>query len=252
VDDPYRDRLPVNPPYSGWIADAYEAWIPLDAEFPGDVELIELVAGAGAPALELGCGPGRFLLRALAAGHTVEGIDDAPEMLERCRANATRAGWSPVLHLGDMAALALGRRYGAVVCPAGSFTLVDRPERVERALRSYHQHLLDGGRLGLALSTIEPPRRPYAWRLRRTGTGPDGTTYVVHEALGWDQRRQVEIAYQRNERYDPHGRLIDTLLRVHHLRSWTRQTIEAALVEAGFSTVEHRGGGPSWVTVAMR
>ena len=76
VSDRLRDRLAVNPPYEGVLADAYDAWLPGDATFADDVVYERLLAEVDGPVLELGCGTGRPLLRWLAAGHDVEGVDD--------------------------------------------------------------------------------------------------------------------------------------------------------------------------------
>ena len=62
------DTLPVNQPYDGLVAQAYDVWLPHDADDP-DVDvyrrLIERNPGA---ALELGCGTGRLLVRYAALG----------------------------------------------------------------------------------------------------------------------------------------------------------------------------------------
>ena len=54
-----RDRLPVNPPYEGLVAEAYDSWISIDEELPDEAFYTALIAEVGGPVLELGCGTGR-------------------------------------------------------------------------------------------------------------------------------------------------------------------------------------------------
>ena len=61
------------------------------------------------------------------------------------------------MHQGDIAPLALGRRFAAIVCPAGTFMLLDDVERARSALTSYLRHLVPGGLLAL---TRPRPRSP--------------------------------------------------------------------------------------------
>jgi SAM-dependent methyltransferase len=253
VLDRLRDRLPVQQPYEGLVAEAYDAWMPVETVFPDDVAYERLLARVDGPVLELGCGTGRPMLRWLAAGHDVEGVDASADMLAILRRNAAARGLEPVVHLGDIAPLDLDRRYAAIVCPAGTFTLIDDAERARAALRSYLDHLLPGGRLGLTLARLAPTGDDsLRWRIRRTGTLADGTTVVVHEALHLGAGSDVQEVYNRLETYDPDGRLTATLLRRIRLRSWRREEIEEALASAGFVDLRSLGDDDGWVTFAGR
>lgn len=70
-----------------------------------------------APAMiaDLGCGTGSLTVLLAAAGHTVTGLDSAPQMIKAARAKATAAGASARLVISDAAAPAL---------PAGCFDAV--------------------------------------------------------------------------------------------------------------------------------
>ena len=248
-----RDRLDVQPTYDGLLADAYDAWIPVDAVFPDDATYERLLAGVEGPVLELGCGTGRPMLRWLAAGHDVEGVDASADMLAVLRRNAEARGLHPVVHHGDIAPLDLGRAYAAIVCPAATFTLVEGDERIEAALRSYLAHLRPGGRLALTLARLAPTgEESLRWRIRRTGTLADGTTVVVHEALHLGEGSVVQEVYDRLETFDAHGRLTGTWLHRMHLRSWRRDEAEAQLRAVGFADVRSVGDEDGWVTFARR
>jgi SAM-dependent methyltransferase len=250
----FVDRLPVGAPYDGIVALAYDAWMPPGTVFPDDAFHAEIIRTASGPSLELGVGNGRFLIPLAEGGERrLEGIDSSADMLDRCRRHATARQLDVVLHHGDIAPLALGRSYHAIVCPAGSFTLVTDEARVRRALASYLDHLEPGGTLAITLFRPGPADDTgFGWRLRRTGTGDDGTTYVVHEAVGQDLEPQVQLAYNRVESYDAAGVLRSTLLRKFRLRWWTREQFAADLRAAGFVEIEDVGDAHAWITTARR
>ena len=249
-----RDRLVVNPPYSGVVAEGYDAWVDVDEAWPDDTAYDHLVARAGGPVLELGCGTGRPLLRWLAAGHDVEGIDSSADMLGILRRHAAERGLGPVLHHGDFAPLALDRTYAAIVCPAGTFTLVDDAGRAAEAVASCVEHLRPGGTLAFSLFEPTPGEDgpPLAWRLRRTGTTAEGRTIVVHQATHDVPDDRLQVAYNRVESYDADGRLEGTWLRRHHLRIWPKPEAEALFADAGLVGVRSLGPDTAWVTTGRR
>lgn len=249
----FVDRLPIGAPYDGVVALAYDAWMPPGFEFPDDSLHTSVVRAAAGPTLELGVGNGRFLIPVVEAGLSLEGIDNSADMLDRCRRHAVERGLDVVLHRGDIAPLDLGRRFGALVCPAGSFTLVVGEERARAALASYLDHLEPGGTL--ALTMFVPGAGDitgFNWRLRRTGTDEHGTTYVVHESTGDDVEPQVHLVYNRLETFDASGALIDTVLRKVRLRWWSQDQFAAALGAAGFVDIEAVGDKSAWVAIARR
>jgi cyclopropane fatty-acyl-phospholipid synthase-like methyltransferase len=63
--------------------------------------------------LDIGCGTGRLLLDYLAQGIDVDGVDNSPEMLARCRAKAQALGLTPRLYEQSMETLALPRAHTA-------------------------------------------------------------------------------------------------------------------------------------------
>ena len=87
----------------------------------------------GGPALELGCGNGRLLVRYRIAGLDVEGVDSSADMLAICRAHADAAGLSVTLHCADWTTFDLPRRYATIYNPAGSFMLIARRRQAARA-----------------------------------------------------------------------------------------------------------------------
>jgi SAM-dependent methyltransferase len=251
--DRLRDQLPINDPYDGVVADAYDTWVPVDEAWPDDAIYRDLLREVDGSILELGCGTGRPLIQWLADGLPVEGIDASADMLAILRRHARERGLDPVLHHGDFAPLSLDTQYAAIVCVAGSFMLIDDRRRAEESLASYREHLNPGGIVALSMGMARgDPRSSLVWRLRRTGTSAEGITYVVHEAVYTDPTSPVEEIYNQIERYGADGKLIDTIMRRHRLRTWERAEFEAALVSAGFVDVGSLGDESAWVTVGRR
>jgi trans-aconitate methyltransferase len=249
----FVDRLPVGAPYDGVVAVAYDTWMPPGTQFPDDAVHADVVRRAPGSSLELGVGNGRFLVPLVEAGLPVEGIDSSTDMLDRCRRRAAARGVDVVLYCGDIAPLDLGRRFGALVCPAGSFTLVADERRARAALVSYRDHLVPGGTLALTMFVPGPDDTTgFAWRLRRTGTDDDGTTYVVHEATGEDVESRVHLVYNRLETFDAAGGLVDTVLRKIRLRWWSQDQFAEALAGAGFVDIDAVGDEHAWVAIARR
>jgi ubiquinone/menaquinone biosynthesis C-methylase UbiE len=255
VNDASRfvDRLPSSAPYDGVVALAYDAWMPPGYQFPDQAFHMNVVRAAAGPTLELGAGNGRFLIPAIEAGLALEGIDNSADMLNRCRRHAQERGLDVVLHHGDIAPLDLARRFAALVCPASSFTLIESEQRAHAALASYLHHLEPGGTLALTMFVPgDDDITGFEWRLRRTGTDEHGITYVVHEATGDDVEPQVHLIFNRIERIDHSGALVDTVLRKIRLRWWSQDQFAEALREAGFVDIEAVGDNDAWIATARR
>lgn len=250
----FVDRLPANNSYTGGAARVYDAWMPPGTVFDDDIVHRETLRRAGGTGLELASGNGRFLIPALEEGLDVQGIDNSPAMLEICRQHATERGLDVVLQEGDMAPLALDRRFHAIVCPAGSFSLIIDEATALEALASYFEHLEPGGRLSITLFTAGPnDTTHFGWRLRRTGTDRvSGNTFVVDESVGEDVTPQTTLTYNRVETYDPSGRLIGTEIRKLRLRWWHRDEFVDALRDTGFTDIKLLGDELGWVALAIR
>lgn len=252
ASDQYVDTLPEHD-YGGALAIAYDAWLPPGTVFDDDEVYLRAIRRAEGPSLELGTGNGRFLIPALQEGLQVEGLERSDDMLTRCRAHLAATGLTATLHHGTMAPLALGREYAAIVCPAGSFTLII--DDAIDALASWRDHLAPGGSLAFAGNgEVRGARTGFTWRLRRTGTdAATGVTYVVHEASGVDDRDPaVTLVYNRLEAYDPDGRLTDAWFNKLRLRTWSVAAIDAAMRSVGFSEVRVDGDDSGWLVRARQ
>jgi trans-aconitate methyltransferase len=252
IDARLRDTIAVDLPYEGWVADAYELFMPYDAEYADDRVFRRILEAADGTALELACGTGRLLVRYRAAGIDVEGVDVSPDMLAICRGNAAAAGVDVVLHQAGIAPLSLGRTYDTLYCPAGSFMLFHDREVALDALRSYNPHLEAGGTLAIAMGVPWTDMNAnYEWRVRRTATNPaDGVTVMVHEAVHTDRSAQLLDSYLRYEWWDADGRIVDQRIRRHRLRWWYRDEITRTLDEIGYVDVRVDGDDDGYVVLA--
>jgi SAM-dependent methyltransferase len=251
VWDRIRDDIPANRAYAGHVAEAYDTWMPWDAPYQDAGYFRRAIEAGSGPALELACGTGRLLVRYVAAGLEVDGVDSAQDMLAICARNAATAGVDVTLHHADVTTLDLDRRYATIYNPAGSFMLHDDVSVARAALVRWNEHLLPGGRLCIMMSV---PRTgldaQYEWRVRRSATRPsDGVTFVAHEAKSYDLDAQIETILNRHELYDPEGALVHTFLRRSRLRWWEQPELEAALRDAGLVDVHSDGTDDAFVTV---
>jgi SAM-dependent methyltransferase len=135
-------------------ADLYDF---LFRDYTADLDFYLAAARAArGPVLDLGCGTGRVLLRALAAGIDMDGLDASAEMLDRLRANARARGLDPRVTLGDMRAFRLERRYACVMIPFNAYAHNLTADDQLGTLRCCREHLEPGGRLVFDAFSAKP------------------------------------------------------------------------------------------------
>jgi SAM-dependent methyltransferase len=251
-DNRVRDELPVNRPYEGLVAEAYDCWLPPDRDYDDRAFFRDSIERNRGPALELGCGNGRLLIGYRAAGLDVEGVDSSYDMLAVCRGHAEAAGIDATLHLADWTTLALPRRYATIYNPAGSFMLIVDVDHARRAVSRWLAHLAPDGHLYISGGV---PRDDFeeagGWRVRRSGTRvSDGVTFMVHEAIHCDVDAQLQHILNRHEVWDPEGRLVTTFMRRMCLRWWTGDQLASLLRECGASQVRLLGTDDEYIAIA--
>lgn len=249
LDDLVVDTLPVNQPYDGLVAEAYDVWMPPDADDPDAPVYQRFIERNPGPALELGCGTGRLLVRFAAQGLDVEGVDASADMLAICAEHARAAGVAPTLHHADWLALDPGREYATLYNPAGSFALLADDEAAATALDVWRPHLRPGGQL---LISMGEPRAGldanYEWHVRRTGTrASDGVTFSVDEAFRFDSAAQLQHILNRHEVWSPAGELMTTFLRRYRLRWWNRTQFEDLLRACDYVDVRSHGTDEAFI-----
>lgn len=120
--------------------------------------------------LELGCGGGSFLDRALAGGCSAKAIDHSPDMIALCghRNQAAIGAGHLELAVGDAGRLPYPDGTFTAVASTNAFFFFADPAAV---LREAHRVLATGGRLAIFTSAPDAPARhaprPFAQRMYR-------------------------------------------------------------------------------------
>ena len=225
--------------YGSIAAEIYDIDKPFGA-LPDTAFHLQRFAGFQGPILEPACGSGRTLVPFLQAGLDICGFDPSQEMLDRCRARSAEAGFAPDLTRQRYEDFGYDRKFGAILIPVGSFTLIDDFAVAMATLRRFHDHLQPGGVLvldvqGLNFLASQAPDR-------RRWTAPDGdllTLEGTRTVTDW-LRQRAETTY-RYERWRDH-RLVETEIDIMAQRYWGLDEFRLALEAAGFEGVTVTGG----------
>jgi len=202
---------------------------------------LERFEGFERPILEPACGSGRTLVPFLQAGLDVTGFDPSPDMLGRCRAKCAEAGFAPDLSAQRYEDFAYDRRFGAILIPVGSFTLIDDFAVAMAALRRFHDHLEPGGLVVLDIQGLNFLASTTA-KDRRRWTAPNGDLLTLEGdrvATDW-LRQRAEMSY-RYERWRE-GVLVESQIDLLAQRYWGLDEFRLALEAAGFADVTVTGG----------
>jgi SAM-dependent methyltransferase len=235
-----------------WTGLAAKAWDPSGGDEPQqDYSFIQKVLEQNSgPALDVGCGTGRILLRLLPLGFDVDGIDTSEDMLSICRAKAQDQGLEPRLYQQAAQRLDLPRRYRVIFIPCGTFCLITDREDVKEALRRLHDHLEPGGLLMFNVFWPFAPgqvlsERPYGgegdWGYLWTHVLPDGgqiDQYLRREHVDWAE--QLLVAQRLYQRTD-HGRVVEEEVFDSNERWYFKHEIVLMLEQAGFKDIQVKG-----------
>jgi len=211
-----------------------------------------LIERSGQPALDSGCGPGRLLLRYLAAGLDVEGSDVSPDMLELCRRHGEERGLSPVLHLVSASRLDLPRRYRTIFM-CGAFALNgSHADDIATLARAFVQ-LEPGGTLAIDceagwsmrrswLRCVDDDRdQPGEWWQGEPMSVAPGEGIAVRgrmleaDPVGQSSRKQLEYSLLKD------GRVVQTETHVLVERWYGVRELTGMLEAAGFAGVTVHG-----------
>lgn len=186
--------------YRGLMA---ESWTALRGDTLGWADrsfYLDAIARFGQPALDVGCGAGRLLLDYALQGVDIDGLDNSPEMLALCRAEAEALGLTVKLYEQYMEHLALPRRYGTILVPSSSLQLVTDPAKAAQAVERMAAHLLPGGALVAPFMTLWRPGNPLETTRERSAARPDGVVYRHIARARYDPDLELEHTddtYQR-------------------------------------------------------
>jgi len=220
--------------YGALAAEIYDIDKPLGA-MPDTAFHLERFSGFGRPILEPACGTGRTLVPFLEAGHDITGFDQSPEMLERCRARCAERGFSPDLGQQRFEDFRYDRRFGAILVPVGTFTLIDDVAMAQSVLRRFRDHLEPGGIVVLDIQPLSFLAHTGDDRRRWTAENGDLLTVEgIRTATDWlTQRREAMLRYERWR----DNRLVETHMEPMAQRYWGLEEFRLVLESTGFSQV---------------
>lgn len=225
-------------------ADLYDL---LFQDYTDDLDFyLGLAKAAHGPSLDVGCGTGRVLLRALEAGLDMDGLDESPEMLDRLRANAAARGLSPRVALADMRSFRMPRRYAGILIPFNAFAHLLTSDDQVAALHTCRDHLLPGGRLVFDVFSVTTPMlaTPVAEPvLELETTNPaTGLGLRLYDGRRLDVATQTQHSHIAIEELDAGAQVLRTHRFVTVVR-WTHPIeMELLLRLAGFTRWEITGG----------
>lgn len=207
----------------------------------GDIEYYATrLAGIEGPVLEPAVGNGRIFVPLLQAGIDLTGFDASEEMLSYCRQYCVAQGFKADLSRQRFEDFSYGRRFAAIIVPAGSFHLITDLDTARAVLRRFRDALLPGGRLILDLNTAGSVIETGA-PVRQWATGEEGLLVLSSQRVLTDHVSQRTLTHLRYEHWRA-GALVASELDLFGLRWWGLFEFELALREAGFADVTVSAG----------
>lgn len=235
-----------------WIGLAAQAWDLSggDRVQADHVPIRELIAANRGPALDIGCGTGRLLLRYLAKGLDVDGVDTSADMLRICREKGAAQGLQPTLYQQAMQELDLPRTYRTIFIPCGSFCLVTDRGQAFEALRRFYRHLEAGGTLIFNLFWPFADGEPLSARPNGAGgewtpwvasSLPDGRRIVQHLRMVALDRADQLLTAERRYRLTQDDQIVEEAIFAANERWYFKHEVVMMLESVGFHSIAVKG-----------
>jgi SAM-dependent methyltransferase len=207
---------------------------------------VNLAKQARGPVLDIGCGTGRILLRCLADGVDIEGLDLYDGMLDRLRKSADAKGLRPRLHKADMSDFTIDRRFALIMIPFNAFVHNMTADAQIGCLERCRRHLLPGGMF--VFDGFFPAREyimaPDGVRvLEGEFTHPEtGLPVRMYDTRSFDRVHQIQHSFNEIEFLDRDGNVTKTHPSRVSLRWVYKHEMELLLRLAGFKRWQICGG----------
>jgi SAM-dependent methyltransferase len=231
-------------------------WAEFSTQWEGDEASYfkTLIERSGQPALDLGCGTGRFLLPFLQAGMDIDGCDYSKDMLDRCRERAGSVGLSPQLYRQAMHELDLPRRYRTIFA-CGVIGLGGERQLTLQAFHRCYEHLRPGGSFAFDYTVRwnDPPawlsrlaeRRhalPQEWpsSTERSLLSDGSEIETTHRTVSMDPLEEVAVR-QIRVRLWRDGKLLAEEIHTQKVEDYSKNELVMMLNHAGFDKIQIYG-----------
>lgn len=183
--------------------------------------------------LEPMCGTGRFLLPLLEEGFNVQGFDASEHMLQALYTKASAKKLTPTVWKGFVEDLKKPEKYNLIFIPSGSFCLIIDLGAVKSALKTFYDHLSDGGILLFEIETLKAVPPLDVWR-GSVWHKPDDQMIMLSQLATFDGTVCNSICkYELAEKNSIiHTEIEELKVRIHDLNE-----LEIMLKECGFKSV---------------
>ena len=190
---------------------------------------------AGSRVTECACGTGSLTVH-LTRYFRMTGVDLSQEMLSIAADKLRAAGHQVPLICQDMQRLQLHTQQDAILCTCDGINYLTSSSMLARFARASYAALRSGGVLAFDVSTSYKLKHLLGNNTLSHLEGP--VHYIWHNQ--WDEQAQQVAMRLHLYALEPDGRY--RLLTEEQLQqAWTRQQLEAALAEAGFSQIHAYG-----------
>ena len=189
--------------------------------------LEELTGRSGGALLDLGCGPGRYVVPFAQRGYAVTGVDRTSFLLQKARAYAAQEQVEIEFVQEDMRRFVRPAVFDMAINLSTSFGYFADPADNQRVLENVHASLVDGGVFVLDVMGTEVLARIYK----------DADARALDDGAVLVQRRRAVNDWREMDNY---WTLIQgERARTFHLRHWLYSgwELKQMLLAAGFASV---------------
>jgi len=202
--------------------------------------------------LDLGCGTGRVLIRLARYCEDIEGLDSSGNMIAVCREKlraARLANLCECVHIGDMAAIDLGRQFELILVPFYGFQLLLDKGKIDSFFKSVSEHMSPDG------SCIVTAFNPWScwegmesdWRSMKSEsvcweTGLGSGRLVCFEKVNDVDGEARVCHFTLTCRYFERDTIVNETAIVTALRCYYPAELEALIGDHGFKIIGQWGG----------
>lgn len=201
--------------------------------------------------LEAMCGNGRLLIPFMQHGYTVDGVDNSPAMLERCRQRCEELGLKPELFANTLDSFISPHRYTTVTIAVASFQLITDRASALASLQNLHTHMQKNGTL---LIDIFVPNTSSTERITRSARIDQNATITCSTRYIFDEEKKIADAFCTYELI-VNGMLEKQEHELLQITWYSDEEITDLLTQAGFEVIRFydetfRSSGPSRIVEA--